>query len=106
MSWHQKCTASELELSASLCGRLYEDVQNCYIWKTKWGIPPTLIKVGPTINSPAVEPEHMTFEIHLVETTSDRNAFVVLPDGIRGQSRKPATNNFCEFKGLKLTCNE
>ena len=41
-----------------------------------------------------------------METTTDKNTFVVMSDGIRGHCRKPIVNNFCEFKGLKLGCQE
>jgi len=42
----------------------------------------------------------------MIEAVVDHNTFIVVQEGIRGQTRKVAANNFCEFKGLKLTCNE
>jgi hypothetical protein len=44
--------------------------------------------------------------MYLIEATCQPNAFLVIPEGIKGQTRKSAINCFCEFKGLKLNCWE
>lgn len=39
-----------------------------------------------------------------MDARSHDNAFYIIEDGIKGQTRKSAANGFCEFKGLKLNC--